>query len=127
MYWGLTPYAGRHRGLTPYPTNIALVRIGLQIGIVCAALAAGLMPVSAATIERRFSTTVYPALQRAITPITNTVPIALFDLLTLAAAIAVIAAIVHGIRRARRERSARPLLATLRQLRRPARSSTSRS
>jgi hypothetical protein len=92
------------------------VRIALQVVIIGAALTAGLMPISGTTIERRFSTTVYPAVQRVITPITNVVPIALFDLLTVAGAIAIIWSIVHSIRRARRERSPRPLLATLRQL-----------
>src|SRR5688500_845339 len=74
------------------------------------------MPISGSTIERRFSATVYPAIQGVMTPISNVVPIALFDLLTVAGVIAVIAAIVHGVRRARRERTPRPLLATLRQL-----------
>jgi hypothetical protein len=84
--------------------------------IVGLAMAAGLMPISGPTIERRFSTTVYPAIQRVLTPISNVVPIALFDVLTIGAAIAVIAAIVHGVRRARRERTFRPLLSTTRQL-----------
>ena len=81
-----------------------------------AAIAAGLMPIAAPTIERRFSTTVYPAIQRVLTPLSNVVPIALFDLLTIAGAIAVVWALVHGVRRARRERTYRPLLAALRRL-----------
>jgi hypothetical protein len=65
------------------------------------------------TIERRFSTTVYPAIQRMVTPVSNVAPFALFDLLTVAAAIVLIAAVVRGARTARRERTFRPLLTTL--------------
>ena len=88
----------------------------MQATIVAAALVAGIAPLSAATVERWFSTSLYPSLQRAITPVTNAAPFALFDLLTVAAALALIVAVVRGIRRARRDRSLRPLAMTLRQL-----------
>ena len=86
---------------------------GLQLAVIAAAVAAGLAPISAGTIERRFSTTVYPAIQRMMTPLSNVAPFALFDLLTVAAAIVLIAALVHGARTARREHTFRPLLTTL--------------
>lgn len=74
---------------------------------------AALAPIDAATIERRFSTTIYPAIQRIVTPVSNLAPFALFDVLTIAGAVWLIVAIVRAIRRARRERRLRPLLTTL--------------
>jgi hypothetical protein len=85
----------------------------MQIAIVAAAVAAGLAPIDPGTIERRFSTTVYPAIQHALTPMSNVAPFALFDLLTLAAAIALVVALVRAVRQARRERRLQPLFAML--------------
>lgn len=85
----------------------------LQAAIVLTAVLAALAPVSAPWIERRFSTTVYPAIQAVVTPLSNTVPFAVFDVLTLGAAVLLIAALVGGVRGARRERRARPLLIVL--------------
>jgi hypothetical protein len=89
------------------------VKRALQIVAVAVAVAAGLAPIDPGTVERRFSTTVYPAIQRLVTPVSNLVPFALFDLLTIAGAVALVLALVHGIRRARRERTFRPLLTTM--------------
>lgn len=76
----------------------------LQAAIVALAGAGLLIPLDPWTIERLFSTSVYPVLQRALTSASNLVPFAVFDLLTLAAAAAVVAVLAAGYRRARRER-----------------------
>ena len=55
-------------------------------------------------VERWFSTGIYPLLQRTITPISNLLPVALFDLMTVAATIWLVAALVRAIRLSRRTR-----------------------
>jgi hypothetical protein len=85
----------------------------LQIAVIAAAVGAGLAPLDPATVERRFSTTVYPAIQGLVTPITSAVPFAVFDLLTIAGAVALVLALFRGIRRARRDRTFRPLITTM--------------
>ena len=74
---------------------------------------AGLAPIDPGTIERRFSTTLYPAIQHALTPMSNVAPFALFDLLTLAGAIVLVVALVRAVRQARRERRFQPLFTML--------------
>jgi hypothetical protein len=81
--------------------------------IVAAAIIVALAPVDSGTIERTFSTTLYPRLQRVLTPLSNVAPFAVFDLLTLAACALLVTVIVRGVRRARRERRGRPLLDAL--------------
>ena len=85
----------------------------MQAGIVALAAGAALAPISSLTIERWFSTTVYPAIQRVVTPVSNLAPFALFDLLTVGAAAILLVAIVRSSRRARRERRLRPLVEML--------------
>jgi hypothetical protein len=77
------------------------VRPPIQAGIVIAAIAAGVVPVAPAAVERYFSTWTYPMVQRAVTPVSNLAPIALFDLLTLGAAIALVVTLVRTWRAAR--------------------------
>jgi hypothetical protein len=72
--------------------------------VVLAAIVCALVPWDPSFVERRFSTGVYPLVQRAMTPVSNLLPFALFDLLTLGGAIWAIAVIVGGVTRARRER-----------------------
>src|SRR5688572_22577361 len=64
-----------------WATNIGGVRRALQFGLVAMAVLAGLAPIDPGTVERRFSTAIYPAIQRALTPVSNVTPFALFDLL----------------------------------------------
>ena len=80
------------------------------------AAVAGLAPIDVDTVERQFSTALYPAIQRALTPVSNVAPFALFDVLTVVAAIAVIILLVRGIRQARHERRFRPLVPMLARL-----------
>jgi hypothetical protein len=89
------------------------VRPWIQAAVVGGAALAGLAPLDRVAIERHFSTSVYPQVQQVLTPLSNQVPFALFDLLTLGGATAVVIAVVRGVRRMRRERRVRPLLRAL--------------
>ena len=85
------------------------MRLVLQALIVLSACAAAIIPIDAGTIERRYSTSIYPDIQRFITPVSNLVPFALFDVLTLTTVVLLMAAIVVAISGARAERSLRPV------------------
>ena len=85
----------------------------MAIGIVGLALLGAIAPVEGETVERWFSTTLYPVIQHTVTPVTNRAPFALFDLLTIGGLAMLVIALARGIRRARRARRFRPLLATL--------------
>lgn len=78
--------------------------------VVVAALAAALLPIGSDGIERGFSTSIYPRLQAVLTPVSNLVPFALFDVLTVAAVVALILSVARATARARRERRLRPLM-----------------
>lgn len=89
------------------------MRTWIQLAVVGLALLGAVAPVTPETIERRFSTSLYPAIQHALTPISNLVPFALFDVLTVGGAIALVVVLVRGVRQARRKRMWGPLLRTL--------------
>jgi len=63
-------------------------------------------------VERWFSTGVFPPMQRALTPISNLVPFAILDVLSVGALIAAVITIVRGVRAARRARRLAPVLRT---------------
>jgi hypothetical protein len=84
----------------------------IKTAVIVAAIACLLLPFSPSFIEGWYSTGFYPFIQRVLTPLSNLVPFALFDLLTVGAVIIVIVAIVRAIRRARRIRQWSPLLTT---------------
>ena len=83
------------------------------VGVGALAIAGAIAPLPPLAVERWFSTGAYPAIQHVITPLSNSLPIAVFDLLCVAATILTAVVIVRGIRRATRDRSARPLARTL--------------
>jgi hypothetical protein len=85
----------------------------VQVLIVLAASAAALAPIDAVTIERSYSNSIYPKLQVVLTPISNLVPFALFDVLTVAAVVVLILSVVLAVSRARQQRRAQPLAAWL--------------
>ena len=51
----------------------------LTAGVVLGAVLLALVPVPPALVERWYSSLAYPAIQRALTPLSNRVPFALFD------------------------------------------------
>ena len=84
-----------------------------QVAIVLIAAAAAIAPLPARLVESTFSTRVYPSIQHVVTPLTNLLPIAVFDLLLVAAIVLVVVQIVRAVRRARRERRVAPIFSTL--------------
>jgi hypothetical protein len=93
------------------------VALALRILIVSLALAAAVLPApSPAVVERWFSVSFYPILQRTATPLSNAVPFAILDALTLVLLAGLVAAIVLVVKRTRRTRSAKPVLRLIGQL-----------
>jgi hypothetical protein len=62
--------------------------VGKQIAVVAAAVAVAVIPVPPALVERFYSGQFYPLLQPAITSTSNRLPVALFDILLVAAGVA---------------------------------------
>jgi len=81
----------------------------VQALILISAVAAALIPASSRTIERLYSTGIYPKIQGVVTPITNLVPFAVFDVLTALAVVGVVGLVFGGVSRAIRERRFQPL------------------
>lgn len=71
----------------------------LRVIVIALAAAAALVPLPARWVEGAYSTSIYPAIQGVITPLSNRVPIALLD---VAAAVLLAAMIALSIRRMRR-------------------------
>jgi hypothetical protein len=74
----------------------------LQGGVVIIALACAIVPFDPVLIEQWFSTGVYPALQASVTPASNLLPFAVFDILTLGVGAWALTTLVNGIRGVRR-------------------------
>ena len=85
----------------------------VKAGTVLGALVCALAPFSPSFVERWYSTGLYPRIQHLLTPITNLIPFALFDVLTIGAVVLVIVSLVRGIRQARRTRRFSILLGTV--------------
>jgi hypothetical protein len=88
----------------------------LQLAAIILAALGAFAPVSRDVIERRFSSTVYPRVQQVVTPLSNLVPFALFDVVTVAAAAALVMVIVRALHQARRQRRVWPLVTALRRI-----------
>jgi hypothetical protein len=84
--------------------------------LIALAVAAAALPVSSGAIERGYSTTIYPRIQRVVTPVSNLVPFAVFDVLTLAGVGVLIVLSARAVRRAMAERRLRPLLTAIGQI-----------
>src|SRR5712671_313432 len=66
------------------------------------AVAATLLPLPPAMVERFYSGWIYPPLQRVMTTVSNVVPFALFDALIIAGPILWLVLLVRDLRRQRR-------------------------
>jgi len=75
----------RRRRRIFHPGIIVLVTRAFQALMVISACAAAVMPIDGMAIERGYSTSIYPKIQAIVTPVSNLVPFALFDVLTVAA------------------------------------------
>ena len=89
------------------------VRMWIKAGTVLVALVCALAPLSPSLVERWYSTGMYPRVQHVVTLISNLIPFALFDILTIGAAVVVIGALVRSVRRARQARRWSIVLMTL--------------
>jgi hypothetical protein len=81
-----------------------------RIAAVALAAAAALLPIPSALVERVYSTRAYPWWQRQVTPLSNAVPFALFDLLVIAIAATWLVLAIVQVRR-RRTRALVPIAA----------------
>lgn len=75
-----------------------------RAAVVVLAIAAAIVPLPPAWIERVYSGALFPRLQPLVTSLSNLVPFALFDLLIVVIVLWWLGACVAGVRRARRER-----------------------
>jgi hypothetical protein len=89
------------------------MRRWIKAGIVVAAVVCALVPLSGPLVERWYSTGLYPHIQRIVTPISNLIPFAMFDVMTIGAALLILVTLVRAVRRARRTRRFSVLLFTL--------------
>ena len=89
------------------------VKKGIKVATVFTAIICALIPVSPSLVERWYSTSVYPRIQQVMTTISNVIPVAMFDLLTIAAAFLVVFSLVRAVRRARRVRRWSIMLTTI--------------
>jgi Protein of unknown function (DUF3810) len=88
------------------------------VGAVVVALAvlAGLAPIDPHLVERWYSTSVYPVIQRALTPVSNLVPFAWLDVLAVGAFCAALVMVLRSALLARRKKKWRPVVVTLARL-----------
>ena len=76
-----------------------------RTALVVTALAAALVPLSPAAVDRLYSTRLYPALQPAVTSFSNLLPFALLDVLIITTAASWLGLAVRDLRRADRWRA----------------------
>ena len=88
-------------------------RRALESLVVVLAVVSALIPIPSSIVERWFSAGLYPQLQRIVTPFTNLLPFAWFDLILVAVVGTTVTLVVKASRQARRERKWRPLLERL--------------
>lgn len=81
----------------------------LQLTLIAVAAIVGLRPPSAPAVEHYYARGLYPAIQAVLTPLSNRLPLALFDVTLIIVAALVIGGWVHWLRRVRREKSIRPI------------------
>ena len=80
-----------------------------EVAIVLVAVACALMPLPAPLVERLYSTSIYPSVQRVLTPISNLLPFAVLDVLIVIALVLTVVAIARAARTARRTRRLLPI------------------
>jgi hypothetical protein len=84
-----------------------------EFALVAIAVAIELAPLPAPWIERWYSVTLYPHIERGVTPLSNLVPFALFDVLLFVVAVMVIVSLARATVGAWRARSVVPVARTL--------------
>jgi len=89
--------------------RIWIRQVTVELLTIVGALVLAVIPISAPWIEFWYSTTVYPRIQRTLTPFSNLVPFAILDLLLLIVVPTVIFRLVAAGRESWRVRGVRPL------------------
>ena len=86
-------------------------RVGafVQAGVIGLAVAVFLVPLPAAAVERWYTDSVYRGLQGMLTPLSSRAPVAVLDVLLVAAILLVVLVLARGIRRARQTRRLAPI------------------
>jgi hypothetical protein len=82
----------------------------LQAALVALAVVAALAQIPAATVERWFSTGIYPVIQRQLTPLSDATPFAWLDILAVAASVLVLTVVIRAVKTAGRTRRVAVLL-----------------
>lgn len=90
----------------PHPLLLA------EVGLVGLALAAAFVSLPAGEIEQWYSVRAYPAIQHTLTPLSNGLPFAVFDVVVIVMTVAACFAVFRAARQAWHCRHVRPLLAT---------------
>jgi hypothetical protein len=85
-------------------------RRAFESAVVVLAIVAALIPIPSSFVERWFAAGFYPRLQRIVTPFTNLLPFAWFDIILIVVVGGAITLLVTAGRQARHERKWRPLL-----------------
>jgi hypothetical protein len=75
-----------------------------QLAVIVLAVVFAVVPIPRAWIEVAFSTRFYPIVQHILTPATNLIPVALLDLLIVAAVVSIVGVAVRAVRAARQAR-----------------------
>ena len=85
----------------------------VEVLVVMVATILAYIPVRATSIETWYSTSLYPHLERGLTPLSNTLPFAILDVLLVAVIVAVVISLGRAARDAWRTRSVRRLARTV--------------
>ncbi|MDP1569044.1 MAG: DUF3810 family protein [Vicinamibacterales bacterium] len=101
--------SSRSKSRRPAPRAAPL----LQLALVLTAGALLITPPPAAWVERWYAAAFYPALQAALTTLSNLVPIAVFDVVLVLLVAGLLFVWVRAVRAARRDRSAWPVAGAL--------------
>ena len=88
----------------------------VEVALVLVAAAFAFAPLRPAWIEAWYSTSVYPYVERTLTPISNRLPFALLDVLIVAVTLAVVVTLARAARTAWQQRTIRVVLRTLAHL-----------
>jgi Protein of unknown function (DUF3810) len=92
------------------------MRTVIRVLVIGLAVLAGLAPIDSRVVERWYSTGIYPAIQRVVTPVSNLVPFALLDLLAVGALAAALVVLVRSILLARKKKTWKPIRLILTRL-----------
>jgi hypothetical protein len=89
--------------------RIWIILLTVELLAIAAAVVLAIAPIPASWVEVWYSTTVYPRIQRTLTPFSNLVPFAFLDLLLLIVVPTVAIRIIAAVRESWRTRAVRPL------------------